>query len=133
VRTSHCTSKSGALYVVEFRYGLGEGDPPPLPRYPKFEAEGLIACEAAPRGRNFFNELENDPGRGPFTHHRPSMPDNVFDIPLALRVEEGSFGISRFYTYKGRGASPRARHAQSAERHDGAVPHGRVDYVMRWM
>src|SRR5207245_2637526 len=112
---------------------LGDGEAPPLPRYPRFEGDGLIVCEAAPRGCNFFSELENDPGHGPFTHHRTSLPDNVFDLPLELRVEESPFGITWFYKY--RDGDLRRERGMPNLRHEMMAPRdadGDWHFVMRW-
>src|SRR5438094_1034831 len=38
---------------------LGEGEPPPLPRYPDFEANGVLETSTYLRRCNYFNNLEN--------------------------------------------------------------------------
>jgi 5,5'-dehydrodivanillate O-demethylase len=40
---------------------LGEGEPPPLPRFPEFEVEGVLEADSYVRACNFFNSLENTP------------------------------------------------------------------------
>ena len=78
---------------------LGEGEPPPFPRYPDFE-EGLLWAEAYMRPCNFFNNLENDPVHIPFAHreseifrHRP------VEIPLKVEAEESEWGITLNTTF----------------------------------
>src|SRR5207245_5338080 len=41
---------------------LGDGEPPPLPRYPEFEGEGILEAEKPVVWPcNYFNRLENSP------------------------------------------------------------------------
>ena len=49
---------------------LGEGDSPPLPRYPQYEQGGLVLNQKYLRGCNYFQNLENDPVHGAFVHAR---------------------------------------------------------------
>jgi len=64
-------------YPVEEYLGLmfaylGEGEPPPLPRYPDYEGGGVVSADWTSRPCNFFNILENgaDPVHFVFTHDR---------------------------------------------------------------
>lgn len=113
---------------------LGEGDAPPLPRYPKMEGEGVLDWEVVERGCNFFNELENDPGHGPFTHRDPTLPKGVYYFQEELRVEETEFGMSWYERFP-RGevkivhrGMPATRHTRTAAR-EGA---GAQSEVLRW-
>jgi 5,5'-dehydrodivanillate O-demethylase len=90
---------SPADYTDFEHTGAGEGEPPPLPRYARMEQEGVLQWEIAPRGCNYFNELENDPGHGSFTHRKTSLPPGTFDLPLELHVEENPFGMTLRYVY----------------------------------
>src|SRR5438270_11130358 len=38
---------------------LGDGDAPPLPRYPEFEAPGVLLADLYTRQCNYFQHLEN--------------------------------------------------------------------------
>jgi 5,5'-dehydrodivanillate O-demethylase len=38
---------------------LGEGEPPPLPRYPDFEEEGVLLARRRTRPCNYFSDVEN--------------------------------------------------------------------------
>jgi len=80
---------------------LGEGDPPPLPRYPRMEREGLLEWACTPRACNYFNELENDPEHVPFTHRDPKLPRGVFKMADDVQVEESAWGIAQHRTYPG--------------------------------
>jgi 5,5'-dehydrodivanillate O-demethylase len=80
---------------------FGEGDPPPLPRYPRMEREGLLEWAYTPRACNYFNELENDPEHVPFTHRDPKLPRGIFRMADDVRVEESAWGIAQHRTYPG--------------------------------
>jgi len=93
-------------YPVEEYLGLifaymGKGDPPPLPRYPRMEREGLLEWAYTPRACNYFNELENDPEHVPFTHRDPNLPRGVFKMAEDVKVEESAWGIAQHRTYPG--------------------------------
>src|SRR5437867_902370 len=85
-------------YPVEEYLGLifgyfGEGDAPPLPRYPEFEQEGLLLdVSLHPRMCNYFNNLENscDEVHVSFAHHRSL--GQPYTIP-EVSGEETSSGI----------------------------------------
>jgi 5,5'-dehydrodivanillate O-demethylase oxygenase subunit len=75
---------------------LGEGEPPPLPRYPDFEAEGILDHRPAGiRACNFFQRMENspDPVHLAFVHRRSPFADSgLIGIPQPSG-EETSYGI----------------------------------------
>lgn len=77
---------------------LGEGEPPPIPRYSSLEAEGLLEWEYYVRGCNYFNFMENDFGHGAFVHRDPRLPKGVF-YPPVVTVEECPFGITAYMQY----------------------------------
>jgi 5,5'-dehydrodivanillate O-demethylase len=92
-------------YPVEEYLGLifayiGEGEPPPLPRYRRMEREGVLEWAYTPRACNYFNELENDPEHVPFTHRNPKLPRGVFKMADSVRVEESNWGIAQYRYYK---------------------------------
>lgn len=118
----------GAIFAY-----IGEGEPPPLPRYPRMEQEGVLDWENVPRACNYFNELENDPGHGPFTHRKTSLPDGTFDLPLDLQVEENPFGMTWRYIYPD-GELIRLR-GMPTLRHEIIAPRTPADgwrFIMRW-
>jgi len=91
-------------YPVEEYLGLifaylGEGEAPPMPRYPLFEREGALEWARTPRACNYFNELENDPGHVAFTHRDPRLPRGEFRTSLSERVEETAWGIASYREY----------------------------------
>jgi len=87
-------------YPVEEDLGLifaflGDGDPPPLPRYPDFHAEGVLTTSTYVRDCNYFNSIENgvDPAHLAFVHRRSGFSDNgLRDVPL-VSGEETSYGV----------------------------------------
>src|SRR5581483_8035284 len=53
---------------------LGEGDPPPLRRFPDFERPGLVETgvpEIWPC--SYFSRIDNDPGHVPYTHRESQL------------------------------------------------------------
>jgi 5,5'-dehydrodivanillate O-demethylase len=94
VRSCPVEEYLGLIFVY-----FGEGDPPPLPRYPRMEREGLLEWAYTPRACNYFNELENDPEHVPFTHRDPKLPRGVFKMADDVRVEESAWGIAQHRYY----------------------------------
>lgn len=95
VRIRSCPTQEylGLIFVY-----FGDGQAPPLPRYPDFEQEGLWV-ETYVRPCNFVNNLENDPIHIPFTHRESEMYMNrPVEIPQ-ISAEESEWGVllqSRF-------------------------------------
>jgi len=83
---------------------LGEGEPPPLPRYPKFE-DPDISLDVAGLRRicNYFNNIENslDNAHVRFVHrrHRDAAQDLVVLGDPIISVEESDWGIRRYIKY----------------------------------
>ena len=77
---------------------LGEGDPPPLPRYPTFEEEGIRTLSSYLRECNFFQNLENfvDETHVAFTHRQSHFADNGLDVVPRIRAEETDWGVTCF-------------------------------------
>jgi 5,5'-dehydrodivanillate O-demethylase len=75
---------------------LGEGEPPPLPRYPDFEGAGILDHRVpGVRACNFFQRMENspDPVHLAFVHRRSPFADTgLVGIPQ-VDGEETSYGI----------------------------------------
>jgi len=61
---SYPTQEYLGLIFVYF----GEGDPPPLPRYPKLEMDGVLDVTMDIFPCNYYCSLENDAFHLPFTH-----------------------------------------------------------------
>jgi len=71
-----------------------EGEPPPLPRYPKFEIEGELWVATYTRPCNFVNNLENDPVHIPFVHKESEIYRyRPWEVPIGVRAEESEWGI----------------------------------------
>jgi 5,5'-dehydrodivanillate O-demethylase len=73
---------------------LGEGEPPPLPRYPDLEVEGVIETDSYVQPCNFFQTLENDPVHGAFVHRKPNLPKGVYGDFPAVSAEETDWGFA---------------------------------------
>jgi 5,5'-dehydrodivanillate O-demethylase oxygenase subunit len=74
---------------------LGEGEPPPLPRYPDFEREEGREANIYVRRCNFFNNLDNDNIHTYFVHQRPGNDYREWNgrIP-ANKSEEDEWGVT---------------------------------------
>ena len=96
-------------YPVEEYIGLifaylGEGAPPPLPRYARFEtAEICLDVAALRRICNYFNNIDNslDSVHVRFVHqrHRDSVDDHVVLGDPVISVEESEWGVKRYAKY----------------------------------
>lgn len=89
----------GLLFVY-----LGEGEPPPLPRYPSFEnADITLDVAGLRRICNYFNNVENslDNAHVRFVHrrHRDSVQDHIRIGDPMISVEESEWGIKRYAKY----------------------------------
>jgi 5,5'-dehydrodivanillate O-demethylase len=75
---------------------IGEGEPPPLPRYIEVEGEGELTVSLSYRPCNWFNNMENsaDEVHVAFTH-RNAFGDYMDEIPL-VSGEETAYGIRRY-------------------------------------
>jgi 5,5'-dehydrodivanillate O-demethylase oxygenase subunit len=88
-------------YPVEEYLGLvfaylGEGTPPPLPRFTEFEIDGVLEVETFLRPCNYFNDLDNacDPLHVTFVHGDSRININRFIDAANLSAEENEFGLS---------------------------------------
>jgi 5,5'-dehydrodivanillate O-demethylase oxygenase subunit len=77
---------------------LGEPPVPPLPRYPRFEAEGVQEASSYTRRCNYFQNVENnvDELHVPFTHRASGYTQHGlnFDLPR-VEAEETSYGLAQ--------------------------------------
>ncbi len=71
---------------------LGAGGQPELPRFPEFEAEGVLEIEVFVRACNYFNGLDNacDPLHVFFTHQDSRMKVDV----RSIAADESEFGVT---------------------------------------
>ena len=75
---------------------IGEGEAPPLPRYPDFEEfEGVLDIHSGPRMCNFFNNVENslDTTHSGFVHRGMTGAVDGFAESATFKVEESPWGI----------------------------------------
>jgi 5,5'-dehydrodivanillate O-demethylase oxygenase subunit len=77
---------------------LGEGEAPPIRRFPDFERPGVLetgALEVWPC--NYFNRIDNDPGHVPFTHRESTRrTSGRIQADFAARTvtaEETDYGV----------------------------------------
>ncbi len=94
IRSYPCEEYVGLIFVY-----LGEGEPPPLPRYPELEGEGLLTNSSYLRECNYFNQLESnmDELHVAFVHRESVFTDvglNV-DIP-EVSGEETDYGVVKY-------------------------------------
>jgi 5,5'-dehydrodivanillate O-demethylase len=94
---SYPTQEYLGLIFVYF----GEGEPPPLPRYPKLEAEGVrdVTIDLFPC--NYYCSLENDAFHLPFTHRDLMEGRGLKGIP-EVWGEETDWGLACYEKWPGR-------------------------------
>lgn len=74
---------------------LGDGAPPPLPRYPWFEQEGVLEADTYLRYSNYFYTLDNhsDEVHVVFTHRNTAFSRvGLKEVPL-IDAEETDYGL----------------------------------------
>jgi 5,5'-dehydrodivanillate O-demethylase oxygenase subunit len=80
---------------------LGEGEAPPLPRYPELAEEGILETTLYLRYCNYFNSLDNgiDEVHVAFTHSRSGFTSYGLnqDLPK-IEAEETEYGIVQYGT-----------------------------------
>jgi 5,5'-dehydrodivanillate O-demethylase oxygenase subunit len=77
---------------------MGEGAPPPPPRFPEFEAPGgVVNANCYTRACNYFQNIENgvDEAHLPFTHRRTIFDTLNRDVPR-IEAEERPWGLVAF-------------------------------------
>jgi len=78
---------------------LGEEEAPPLPRWPEFEAPGVLETSTYVRHCSYFNSLENgiDEVHVNFTHRSSGFTDFGlnWDVPL-VSAEETEYGLCQY-------------------------------------
>ena len=75
---------------------FGDKDPPPLPRYPEFEGEGVLEIETFVRPCNYYNDLDNaaDPLHVTFVHGQSRIEINRSIDASKMSAEETDFGLA---------------------------------------
>jgi len=77
---------------------LGEGDPPPLPRFPLGEQDGVIETLTYVRRCSFLNNSENDPLHVYFVHPRPGYDRHDWRVIPTITAEETDYGMLEHVT-----------------------------------
>ena len=94
IRSYPCEEYLGLVFAY-----LGDGKPPPLPRYAEFEKfEGILEHDSYVRACNFFNNEENavDLTHSGFVHrNNPGSFDGFTDSPT-MDAAESCWGITVF-------------------------------------
>jgi 5,5'-dehydrodivanillate O-demethylase len=79
-----------------FAYSGEEAPPPPLPRYPEFEAEGVLDGSTYTRACNYFNAIENshDPVHLAFVHRDSAFTTSGLVGVPHVWAEETAWGVA---------------------------------------
>lgn len=80
---------------------LGDGPPPPLPRFPSMEQDGVREVTVDILPCNFFFSLENDTLHFAFTHRDLLAAKNLSGVP-EVWAEESAFGITNYAKWPNR-------------------------------
>jgi 5,5'-dehydrodivanillate O-demethylase len=72
---------------------FGEGDPPELPRYPRFDRDGIKYVTRYRRRCNYFNNMDNDPIHVFFTHSRTIVSWRDGKVLPQITAEEDAHGV----------------------------------------
>lgn len=102
-RSTFCESIKIRQYPTQEYIGLifvwmGDGDPPPLPRYPRFEGPGVIDVMTYQRMCNYFNNVDNnvDPAHTPFTHAVSNYTNFGLEGVPEVHGRENAWGIVQY-------------------------------------
>src|SRR5581483_5497583 len=77
---------------------LGEGTPPPFPRFPLGESDGVVEVLSYVRRCSFLNNSENDPLHVYFVHPRPGYDRSKWITVPTITAEETDYGIVEHVT-----------------------------------
>jgi 5,5'-dehydrodivanillate O-demethylase len=91
IRSYPVSEYIGLIFVY-----LGAGEAPPRPRFPEFEADGLLYPTTYIRHCNYYQNIENacDPTHLPFTHVKTFDALN-FEVPT-VTARETEYGLAHF-------------------------------------
>ncbi len=81
---------------------LGTGDPPPMPRYPGLERDGVLETSTYTRASNYFNNIENgvDLYHVAWAHRDAHVQHSLDYMPGAMTVAESEWGITAAVTLR---------------------------------
>lgn len=90
---------------------LGEGEPPPFPRFLWFEEDDGLSVNETLGGDtapfNWFNNIDNDAPHLPFVHREPGAP---FDDMISIRAEETEYGTCDYTSRPAQGLTSTTHH-----------------------
>jgi 5,5'-dehydrodivanillate O-demethylase len=100
---------------------LGEGEPPPLPRYEEFETEGVLEARADARACNWFQNFENlcDSVHVSFAHRASRTGLSNMPVPMVAAAEDDWGMLMR---YQVPGGALRMSHMGMPNIKNGQVP-----------
>ncbi len=91
IRRYPCEEYLGLIFAY-----LGEGQAPPLPRYPELEGEGVLDVGGYTRRCNYFNNIDNsvDEAHVAFAHRDSAFTEHGlnWDVPR-MSAEETAYGM----------------------------------------
>src|SRR5581483_1627077 len=98
IQSYPCEEYLGLIFAY-----LGEGEAPPLTRFPDFEGEGRLEANVYLRSCNFFNRLDNDGIHTWFVHRREGHDFRDWNgrIPQAQWSEDEWGTVSRTRAHNG--------------------------------
>jgi 5,5'-dehydrodivanillate O-demethylase len=82
---------------------FGEGEPPPLPRFPRMEQEGVLDVIADVLPVNYFYSMENDAFHFAFAHRDLLADKGLSGVP-EVWSEESDWGITTYDRWPNRNA-----------------------------
>ena len=80
---------------------LGDGEAPPLPRFPSMEQDGLLDTTVDTLPTNFLYSLENDVTHSPFVHRDLMLSRNMTGVP-EVWAEESDWGVTSYARWPGK-------------------------------
>lgn len=135
IRSYPCEEYLGLVFAY-----LGEGEPPPLRRFPDFEGPAVL--EAGPPEVwpcNYFNRIDNDPGHVPFTHRESALragTKSQLEV-RSVQSRETEYGVQSSTSSAGRPPSyvhfhmPNINQTRSVTRVEGSMADARNLFVDR--
>jgi 5,5'-dehydrodivanillate O-demethylase oxygenase subunit len=92
IKSYPCREYLGLIFAY-----MGHGEPPPMPRYPHFEGDGVRYSHQLVRPINFFQNLENsiDEVHIGFLHANSPYQGSINEHVPIISTEETEFGLAQ--------------------------------------
>jgi len=92
IKSYPCREYLGLIFAY-----MGDGEPPPMPRYPHFEGDGVRYSHQLVRPINFFQNLENsiDEVHIGFLHANSPYQGNISEHVPVISTEETEYGLAQ--------------------------------------